>query len=314
MINIDLTTNSTVYNTLGAQAQWIQHRFGKRDYPELNLDHSRVISLIDSQTDTVNFISVFGDPCCHPEFLDILSHTNDGRSVINTYLNFEDDGIIQALNDKHAYVVLQLYGIDELHDKILLNSCWNTVKENISKLTCNVCIEFYVFEHNIHQLEEIKQLSKLLNFDLKVKKGISLHPNGFSPIVDCNGEWLYDVYTCDENATNVKWKEMHKTVNGYNSLIQFVKPIKGKSIINNPNIFKVQSNYTYDDQVSISVTGNVFNSFELHQVFTNALCSDWDMSFSKITENDKMTVRNDFKYYCSTLNYISSLLKENIII
>lgn len=313
MINIDLTTNNTVYNTLGAQAQWLQHRFGKRNYPELSLNTSTVKAFLETCDDTVNFISVFGDPCCHLDFLDIISNVKEGHSVINTYLNFNDDSIIQVLNNKHSYVVVPLYGIGALHDKILLGSDWNVVRNNLSKLT-NVCVEFYMFEHNIYQLEEIKELSRILNFDLKIKQGISLHPDGFSPIVNSNGEWLYDAYPCNENTINLKWKDLYKTVNGYNSLIQFIKPIKGKSILNSPNVFKVQDNYTYDNQTSISVTGHRFNSFELHQVFSNALCTDWDLSFSKITEYDKMTVRQDFKYYCSTLTYISELLKENCTI
>lgn len=311
MINIDLTTNNTVYNTLGAQAQWLQHRFGKRNYPDLSLDTDKVISFLENCNDTVNFISVFGDPCCHPNFLDIMSVIEEGRSVVNTYLNFKNDNIIHVLNNKNSYVVIPLYGINELHDKILLGSDWDIVKNNLSNLTCGVCVEFYMFEHNMHQLKEIKELTRIFNFDLKIRKGIALHPDGFSPIVNDKGKWLYDVYPCDENLTELKWKELCKTVNGYNSLIQFVKPVKGKSILSSPNIFKVQDKYTYDDQTSISVTGHSFNSFELHQVFSNALCTDWDLSFSKVTEYDKMTVRQDFKYYCSTLNYISDLLKEN---
>lgn len=311
MINIDLTTSNTVYNTLGAQAQWLQHRFGRRDYPDLSLDSEKIISFINSCEDTINFISVFGDPCCHPKFIDILSCVKEGRSVVNTYLNFNNDSIIQLLNDKQSYVVVPLYGIDDLHDKIILHSDWASVKKNISNLTCNVCVEFYLFEHNIHQLEEITQLSKNLNFELKVKKGISLHPDGFSSIVNEKGVWLYDVYSCDENTVDLMWRNLPKTVHGYNSLIQFVKPIKGKNILKNPNIVRVQDKYTYDNQTSISVTGHIFNSIELHQIFSNALCSDWELSFSKITEYDRMTIKKEFKYYCSTLNHILELLKEN---
>ena len=42
-MNIDPTTHSTVYNPLSSQGQWAQHRFGKRDYPELNLDLETVL-------------------------------------------------------------------------------------------------------------------------------------------------------------------------------------------------------------------------------------------------------------------------------
>ena len=57
MINVDLTTKNTVYNTLGPQAQWIQHRFGRRDYPDIELDAELVIKILQDTQDTINFIS-----------------------------------------------------------------------------------------------------------------------------------------------------------------------------------------------------------------------------------------------------------------
>ena len=58
MINIDLTTKNTVYNTLGPQAQWVQHRFGKRDYPDIELDTNTAFDFIKGSADTINFNSV----------------------------------------------------------------------------------------------------------------------------------------------------------------------------------------------------------------------------------------------------------------
>ena len=36
-----------------------------------------------------------------------------------------------------------------------------------------------------------------------------------------------------------------------------------------------------------------------------------DSKSNEITEYDRMTVKKEFKYYCSTLNYILEILKEN---
>lgn len=310
MINIDLTTNSTVYNTLGAQSQWIQHRFGRRNYPNLDLDADIVIKTLNKLTGPIQFISIFGEPCAHPNFLEILKTADVGRTVINTTLNFVNDRIIEELNNKKTFVVVPLYGINELCDKIVLNSDWTTISNNLKKLNTSVSVEFYLFEHNIHQLEEVKEFCKDTNCDLKINKGVSIHPSGFSTIVDEQGEWLYDVYSCNQTST-IKWDKLHKTVNGYNSLIQFVKPIKGKSILEKPLVYPFTQDYSYDKDISISVTGDVFPSFELHKMFSNALCDDWNLSIKNIADIDQVTINESFKYVCSSINKILTYLKSN---
>lgn len=312
MIAIDLTTKNRIYNTLGPQAQWVQHRFGKRKYPDTDLTLSCVLDILKISNDTINFISVYGDPCCHPDFITIINNVPAGKSVVNTSLNFVDDQIINALNENHSYVVVPLFGINELCNSIALLSDWNIILNNLKKLTCGVCVEFYTFEHNIFQVDEITNLSKKLGFELKINKGAALHPDGFSPIVNESGEWLYDAYPCS-TGQNIKWPQLCKTVRGYNSLVQFVKTINGKSILDNPGFYKISKMHTHNNMTSISVTGHVFPSFELHQIFSNALCPDWDLSFTKIVADDKMTIREEFKSLCSDLVEISNYLPNNKI-
>jgi hypothetical protein len=91
MINIDLTTKNTVYNSLGAQAQWVQHRFGRRNYPDLELDTDTVKQLISQANDTVNLISVFGDPSEHANIIEIIDFIEPGKLIFNSYLNFDND-------------------------------------------------------------------------------------------------------------------------------------------------------------------------------------------------------------------------------
>lgn len=310
MTNIDLTTKSTIYNSIGAQAQWIQHRFGRRNYPILSLDTASAITAISQINDVIHFMSIFGDPCCHPDFIEILKSVETGKSVVNTYLNFKNDAIISALSESRSYVVVPIYGIGHLADKILLNSDWDIILQNLTNLQCKVCIEFYCFDHNIAQVEAVKDLCNKYNFDLNIRTGTAIHPDGFSPIVNEHGEWLYDVYSCSD-PTNVNWPNLYKTVNGYNSLIQFLRPTKGRSILNNPIFYNVKEKFSYDNNISISVTGHVFPSFNLHQLFSNALCDDWNLSFENIVGLNKLTIRPDFKYLCSAISTIVDILNTD---
>lgn len=309
MINIDLTTKNNIYNTVGPQAQWIQHRFGRRNYPDIELNTDIILNAISKLTETINFISVFGDTCLHPDFIEILSKTETGKSIVNTSLNFNNDNIIDALNNKRSFVVVPLFGINELCDKIVLGADWNLISDNLKKLSCGVQIEFYTYNHNIQQLAEITDFCNSIKCNLKINKGVSVHPDGFSPIVDSEGNWLYDVYVANEE-TDIRTGNLYKTVPGYNSLVQFVKPLKGRSILNNPTVYKFINDYTYDKDISISVTGDVFPSFALHQIFSNTLCTDWNLSVTNVTSLDKTSIREEFKYTLSALNKILLYLNE----
>ena len=308
MINIDLTTKNTVYNTLGPQAQWIQHRFGRRDYPNVELDFSILSETIMSTNDTINLVSIYGDPCCYSKIKDLLEIISPGRIVINTYLNFNDDELISLINASGAYVVVPLSGVDELCNKIVLHSSWTQISHNLKLLTCGVQLEFYVYEHNTSQVEYIKDFCRTHNVELILKPGISIHPDGFSPVVDEQGEWLYDVRPT--NNFNVT-KQLSKTVDGYNSLIQYVRSVKGKAINNSPIIYNVSHNYLFNnDSMCISVTGHKLKSVEKLHAFSNALCTDWNLSYSNILDHHKQ-IRADFKYNCALLREILTDLADS---
>ena len=313
MINIDLTTNNTVYNTLSPQAQWIQHRFGRRNYPELDLDKSCVIDAITASTDTVNFISVFGDPSQHPNILEILDKIQPGQTaIIHTNLNFNNNDLIQQLNETNSYVVVPLHGLAELHDSVVLYSNWDQVYNNINQLECGVCIEFYVYKHNVHQLKLLKTLIDKPNVEIKIKKGIELHPEGFSCVVNDSGEWLYDVYPCDPASEN-NFQELYKSNHGYNHLIQFIKPKKGKSILDNPYSYKVSKKCMLKDDPSISVTGHVFPSFKIHEIFSNCLCTDWMLTFADIKHEKSGLIREEFVDVCSIVEHLKSYENNNLL-
>lgn len=311
MINIDLTTSNSVYNTIGPQSQWVQHRFGKRDYPSIELDTDIALKYLKGSSDTINFNSIFGDSCLHSNFSTILNEISLGKSVVNTYLNFNNDSIIEALNKHKSYVVVPIYGLDETANKILLDYNWELVKENLKGLSCNIQIEFYIYKHNVHQLNDIKLLAKDLNCYLKICRGTAIHPSGFSPIINKEGKWLYDVFSCEEDA--ISDTSLNQTVNGYNSLIQFVKPVTGRSILNNPMVYYLEEYHNYDNETSISVTGDIFNSFAMHQIYSNALCTDWNFSLNNIKDADNGVIKQEFRYLVSTVNKILNYLRNKNI-
>lgn len=312
MISIDVTTKNSVYNTLGAQAQWIQHRFGRRNYPLLEIEKDHVFNVIANTNDTINFISTFGDPSSHKDIIEIVDSVQSGKIVFNSHLNFNNNDLIDVLTSKESYVVVPLYGIENLCNKISLHSNWEQILQNLEKLNQHACVEFYLFQHNIHQVEAIKTLSEKYNFKLSLKPGVSIHPEGFSSIVNEHGEWLYDAYPCDVDIKHVRWPMLHQTSLGYNHLIQYVKPIRGNSIIEKPKFYKTTNSYSYDTNISVCVTGHVLPSFTLYQIFSNALCDDWNFLLSNILDSETMTIREDYLFLCSALRKILSFKDNNL--
>jgi len=45
-LTVDLTSNNKVFNCLSPQGSWIFHRFGKREYPLIDIDISKIKNLI----------------------------------------------------------------------------------------------------------------------------------------------------------------------------------------------------------------------------------------------------------------------------
>lgn len=318
-VHIDLTTRNTVFNPISAQGSWIQHRFGRRNYPKVELDIKLVTDLLNQTTDTVFLTSSFGDPLCYTHIEEILKLKNN--FIIHSYINIKNDALFNRLADSNNIVVVKLSGIKNLVDKIYLNSDWDTIYNNLSILKDRALIEFELFEHNEHQLPELLKICDQFNSKIKIAAGTSLNGinqketiRGFSSIIDQGGNWLYDVNSINHNFPNdfvlasellnldfkkAKEKPLYQTVKGYAILRTFVKKELGKSILNRPSIFKTSSEKSPRpiNGYSVAVTGHVFPNENITKFFSNMLCTDWKLS------------PKDIFYVDRTNNYLLDIAK-----
>lgn len=279
MITVDITTRNTVFYPLGPQGQWIQHRFGKRNYPTLDLELD-VIEKIIKTNNTVFLRSIYGDPLCHPsidKILDIISHTSTNVFVFS-FLNVSKKIIhkINKIPNIHVYGLVDGYAN---YGKTILESDAKRVFGNIKALK-DVTLEFRLYKHNVIDIQQLKD--KFPNIDVTILPGIHLIAD-FANVVDSYGNWLYDVFyleTVDESAYA---PVLNKTIDGYKVLTTYLVEIdKGVSILDMPPLSKfIRSKTVFnDDMTAISVTGHVFNSVELMTIFSNALCNDWKITSS----------------------------------
>jgi hypothetical protein len=274
MITVDITTRNTVYNSLGPQGQWIQHRFGKRNYPLVDLDLQTIEKIIVCN-ETVFFRSIYGDPLCHPDIdqvLDIIAHSKCNVFFFS-FLNVSDAIIskINSIPNIHVYCMVDGY---TNYGKTILDSNKKRVFKNLSKLS-NATVEYRIYRHNVC---DIKRLEKAFpNAKVVLLPGIKLIAD-FSTVIDKDGNWLHDVFSLDTADENSYDPSLNKTIDGYKVLVNYLVDIEGGvSILEQPLLSKfIRTNKTFQyDMDAVSVTGHIFPSTELMTVFSNALCTDW---------------------------------------
>ena len=303
-VHIDLTTSNTVYNPLSAQGSWIQHRFGKRDYPNVELDPARVIDYLSQTDDQIFLTSSFGDSLCYSGITELLKLNKS--FIIHSYANIKNNKLFDTLADSSNTIAIKLSGINHLADKIYLNSKWDIIKNNISILKNKCLIEFELFEHNACQVNEVLELCDQYNIRLKISPGTSLngvvlseYKRGFSSIIDEDKNWLYDTISLNSpfpddfllpaellkfNVDCINPVRLVQTTDGYQTLRTFVKDVKGKSILDHPLTFKAQNEKSQRplNGFSLSVTGHVFPNENITKYFSNMLCTDWKVSYKDV--------------------------------
>ncbi len=290
MITIDITTRNTVYHPLSAQGQWIQHRFGRRSYPTIDLDLD-TIKLVLEQYDTVFLRSIYGDPLCHPDINTIIDLLEESKKqcIIFSYLNIDDSNLIQRLSTVDNIIVYaNIDGFDS-YGKTILNSNKELVFKNIKELGKKVTIEFCMYKHNLLDYNNIVK-----EFDSK----INLLPgkklcDGPTSIINDEGEWLYDVLPANELNEELHESKLVKYLDSYNILIPYRRIIEGKSILNDPVIVRTIRNNKEIfniDMPAISVTGHLFKCNEYMNIFSNALCNDWNITPETISYVNRVTV------------------------
>lgn len=309
MITVDITTNNTVFDPLSGQGSWIQHRFGQRDYPQLNLDINCVKDIINSY-DTIFLRSVYGDPLCHPNIKEIIAEANNKNKtlIIFSYLNIKNKEIIDLIANTPTVSVYAVIDGYNNYGSTILESNRHTVFKNLKKLGVKATIEYHLYTYNIADLDDIRNFCNQSSCSLKLQPGKNFGLPVTS-IIDRHGTWLYDIVPVQsetDKITTAHYKE--KTVEGYRSLLDYMRTVNGVSILDNPavtRIYKTNESFN-DDMVSVAVTGHVFKNTESMFVFSNALCTDWAINTDTVYKvaKDKSSIDNYSILVAKTLNEI----------
>jgi MoaA/NifB/PqqE/SkfB family radical SAM enzyme len=122
----------------------------------------------------VFFCGGFGDPCMHPDFLDILRDFRRKRKDVWLYIHSNGGMHNAEWWAELAHIIGPWgqidFGIDGLADTNHLyrkNVKWSQLIDNVTSYIQNggrAQWNFIIFKHNQHQIEETRQLSQQLGF------------------------------------------------------------------------------------------------------------------------------------------------------
>ena len=173
-IEVELTTKCNA-----RCPQCVRNYYGDYTWPtlpliDLDVDFltKRIPQQVWDKLGHIRFCGTYGDPCMHKDFLDIIKLT---KSVTNASITISTNGGIRSTKWwKELAGLLDptqdrvFWGIDGLEDTNHLYRIGTDYKKIINNLKAfnraggNSVWSFLVFEHNQHQVEEIKELSKQL--------------------------------------------------------------------------------------------------------------------------------------------------------
>ncbi len=327
---IDPTTINNVYNPIGPQGQWIKHRWGKRNFPQIDIKLEKVMHTLDAMSEgffifnhPIYCKSTFGDAMLW-EHITRISKIVGSRLTVTTY-GMIDVKVAETVKRHQSMIHFFIDGYRDECGRVFLGAEWSTISYVLNKVRENAMVEFFVYEHNKHQIPSMVRFCAKRNIKLKFTTGISNDPIG-SCIIDQQGNWLYDVvpYELDtdmfepEVHTHLKEKfknaepvALKRHLENYNSLRTYIKEVEGRSLLDSPIVSNSNKEDLIEkfsnDQVEyhLAPTGHITESSEEFSMFVNMLCDDWLLDSPSVY---KMDTSNE--YMLSMLYYAQKFDKD----
>ena len=144
-------------------------------YPEVNLtlENAKRIFSVDfiKQLTTLRINGNYGDIVMNPEAVDIVKYFRDSNTFLNISISTNgsarNKNFWESLAKLKTKVLFCLDGLEDTHDLYRQNTSWKTIIKNASIFIDaggNAIWKFIKFDHNNHQIEQCRDLSKQMKF------------------------------------------------------------------------------------------------------------------------------------------------------
>lgn len=138
---------------------------------------------IVKQLNMILFCGVHGDPCVAKDFYEICEYIDEVSNctvMVNSNAGMRSSDwwsklgkLFSKNKTKNWRFTFSIDGLEDTNHLYRRNVKWNTLKENVNAFTqwgVKSDWDFLIFEHNEHQIEEAKQVSKEWNIENFVAK------------------------------------------------------------------------------------------------------------------------------------------------
>jgi|TARA_R110002153_G_scaffold7259_4_gene32661 hypothetical protein len=309
---IDPTTRNSIFNPTSSQGTWFQHRWGKRDYPVLDLDLN-IVKKLQQQHNSLAFQCVYGDPVDWIHFDECIDMFNeDSYAHVTTYGS-------KAILNASVRKIFMLDGVEEQCGKVFLGCDWTTVRDNIllSKNYLNghahghrrCSIEFYLYEHNKHQIPYITDFCSSNKITLSFKTDHT-ESTGRMSIISADSKWLYDVtphtFDPDYDYSNETPVELYRTIWSAEFLKVYHTGKTGHNILQHPKRTQLKNTGDNTGYTYVTPSGHAFVDSDEYGMFMNLLCPDWNIPMP--SEEYEIYVSSFVKKFSET--YLESMLIE----
>lgn len=315
---IDPTTRNNIFNPLSAQGRWIKHRWGRRSYPTIDIELEKVLHALDSISEgfflfdrPIYLKSAYGDAALWPDVTRISKIVGSGLTV--TTYGMIDLKLAQTIKRHKSMLHFLVDGYREECGRIFHGANWSELSGILTEVGSNAIVEFFVYEHNKHQIPNMIRFCKKRNIKLKFTKG-DASDNNSSCIIDEQGNWLYDVVPHDcttelldlsfgsieeinkghdlkDQYSDIEPVMLERYLKNYSSLRTYIKSPKGRSIVDLPMVSKIfdhnelAKRFNIDSiEYILAPTGHVCTSSEEYFMFVNMLADDWVMNSAAAKE------------------------------
>ena len=188
---------STLCNAICPKCPRNFHGYPHNDgYPELNLTFAQAKKIFKpdflKQLTRIYINGNFGDIVMNPESLEIVEYFKKEnptmRVLISTNGGARSASFWQGLANAGATVMFCIDGLEDTHHLYRQNTAWNTVIKNATAFIGaggNAIWKMIKFNHNQHQIELCKEMSKNMGFyDFQVVE----HGRDTGPVFNKSGE------------------------------------------------------------------------------------------------------------------------------
>tara|TARA_Y100000389_G_C17436488_1_gene505859 strand:+ start:75 stop:1070 length:996 start_codon:yes stop_codon:yes gene_type:complete len=297
-LRVDTTTHSRVFNPLSAAGQWLCSAFHHRHIGDINMSYPVLVEITQDlpKLKSITMDNEYGDAL---EWDNLSSFvrvmTIQGvYTIVNTY-GMADKSVVKKIIDASCLykgidssikIIFNIDGIHEQCGKVFLGAEWKHIKENIISVGQKAHIKFYKFKHNAHQQAAIENFCKAVGAEFEVLEDPLFGSKCFS-VISKQGKWLYDIHPVGSFQPT-----LHQTSLGWNYLKTKVRKIKGTSIdkLTNLSVPFTATNLETDDIINVTIKGHVIKGSGIAQIFSYALCDDWNSEEIDISNVYNLTV------------------------